>query len=189
MKKRLRTLAFVMSLGFAPLLLTPVPAGAQYNNNTADQRAYQDGYQDGVNDAQRNKPYHTHDDQYHGDRLTAYRQGYQEGYNRSGYGQNGQYRRDNDGDADDRAYPTATGPYGAYGGYSQNEKDQRAYQNGYNKGVRDAQHNRAMKIDSDDYHGDRLQAYRSGYEQGYRSAAGYNTHRNNGHHHDDDDDR
>jgi hypothetical protein len=176
-----------MSIGFAPLLLSPVPASAQYNNNNADQKAYQDGYQDGVNDVQRNKPYHTHDDQYHGDRLAAYRQGYQEGYNRSaGYNQNGQGRRDNDGDADDRAYPNATG---AYGGYSQNQNDQRAYQNGYNKGVRDAQHNRAMKIDSDDYHGNRLQAYRSGYEQGYRSAAGYNTNRNNGHHHDDDDDR
>lgn len=175
MKNQLRTIAFLVGIGFAPLLFSPVPASAQYNtqyNNSADQRAYQDGYQDGINDAQRSKPYHTHDDQYHGDRLTAYRQGYQQGYGQ--YNQNGQHH----------AYPNATTPYGGYGTYSQNQNDQHAYQNGYDKGVRDAQHNREMKLNNDDYHGDRLQAYRSGYEQGYRSVAG-----NNGHHHHDDDDR
>jgi ribosome modulation factor len=54
-----------------------------YNPNTLtgeDQRAYQAGYQNGLSDAQNNRAMNISTDNWHGDRLPIYQQGYQDGY-------------------------------------------------------------------------------------------------------------
>lgn len=154
-KKQLRSLAFYVALGVTPVLLAPVLMQAQQVNE--DQRAYQTGYQNGVNAARANRPMNNSTDDWHGDRLTAYQQGYREGYN--------SVRSDHrEGDHD---------------GYAKDPERQRAFQTGYQNGVNAAQRNRPMNMNTDDWHGDRLQAYQEGYQQGYRSVAGE--------HHDHDD--
>ena len=69
----------------------PVTAGATaappYNPATLtgdDQRAYQAGYQNGANDARNNRAMNMSTDNWHGDRLTIYQQGYQEGFRSAG---------------------------------------------------------------------------------------------------------
>jgi len=59
--------------------------------------------------------------------------------------------------------------------------DQQAYQAGYANGVNAARANRAMNLNSDDWHGDRLAVYQKGYEEGYRSIPDRDRH----HDHDD----
>jgi len=148
MKKQLRTIALTLGIGLASFCLSPVLMHAQQAADL-DQRAYQAGYQNGVNAAHANRPMNMNTDDWHGDRLTAYQQGYQEGYrNAAGYGRNDQDRADR---------------------YVQDPQAQRAYQAGYQRGVRDRERNRAMNMKTDDWHGQRLQAYQQGYAQGYRS--------------------
>ena len=159
-KKQLRNIAFSVALGVTPVLLAPVVMPAQQVNE--DQRAYQAGYQNGVNAARINRPMNNSTDDWHGDRVNFYQQGYQAGYNSvrgGGYGEHAnQYDRD--------------------------PQRERAYQTGYQNGINAAQRNRPMNANTDDWHGDRLQAYQQGYEQGYRSVAGgHHQHE----HHDDDD--
>ncbi len=165
MKKQLRTIAFMVGSGLATLCLSPMAMHAQQVNQ--DQRAYDTGYQNGVNDARRNRPMNMNTDDWHGDRLNDYQRGYREGYKSAGgYGAR----------ADDDRYGNNR--------YGNDAESQRAYQTGYQNGIRDRERNRAMNASTDDWHGERLQAYRQGYEEGYRSA------RQNGEHgRDRDDDR
>ena len=151
-KKQLRGLAFYVALGVTPVLLCPVVMQAQQVNE--DQRAYQAGYQNGVNAARANRPMNMSTGDWHGDRVNFYQQGYQAGYNSvRGGDRDGQYAKD--------------------------PERQRAYQTGFQNGVNAAQRNRPMNANTDDWHGDRLQAYQEGYERGYRSVGGE--------HHDHDD--
>lgn len=155
MKKFLRSLALIAGLGVAPLCLLPVQTQAQQDPR---QEAYQAGYQNGVNDAQRNRPMNINTDNWHGDRLPSYQQGYEAGYrSASSRHENGLYEHD--------------------------EAQQRAYQAGYQNGTNDGQRDRPMNLNNGNWHGDRLTAYQKGYEEGYRSAEGNREH----HHHDDDD--
>jgi hypothetical protein len=142
MIKQLRTVAFYVALGVTPALLCPAVMHAQQVNE--DQRAYQAGFQNGVNAARDNRPMNNHTDDWHGDRLNKYQEGYQAGYNsvRGGH------------DRDE---------------YAKDPERQRAFQAGYQNGVNAAQRNRPMDMNSNDWHGDRLQAYQKGYEQGYHS--------------------
>lgn len=148
-KKQLRNIAFSVALGVTPVLLVPVLMPAQQVNE--DQRAYQAGYQNGVNAARNNRPMNNNSDDWHGDRLNAYQQGYQQGYNsvRSGDAMHG-----------DRN-----------GQYAQDPESARAYQTGYQNGINAAQRNRPMNMNSDDWHGDRLQAYQEGYQQRWRQSS------------------
>ena len=83
-------------------------------------------------------------DDWHGDRLTDYQEGYQEGY---------------------RSVRGATeNSWQAY----QDPEAQRAYKAGYQNGVRDLQGNRPMNLNTDDWHGNRRRAYQQGYQEGYR---------------------
>jgi hypothetical protein len=64
----------------APVAAPPV---TNYNPNTLtgeDQRTYQAGYQNGLSDAQNNRAMNISTDNWHGDRLPIYQQGYQDGY-------------------------------------------------------------------------------------------------------------
>ncbi len=165
MMKRFRSIVLTVGIAVAPLCLSPVMLHAQQQNH--DQQAYQAGYANGETAARENRPMNMNTDDWHGDRLTAYQQGYQEGY-RSVTG------RDHDRDRD---YSN--------GRYAQDQESQRAFQAGYQNGLRDAQRNHSMNMRTDDWHGERLQAYHEGYREGYRSVDA--NHRE--HHHDDDDAR
>ena len=163
MKKQLRSIAFMMGIAFASLCLSPALLHAQQVNE--DQRAYDTGYQNGVNAARRNQPMNMNTDDWHGNRLNEYQRGYKEGYESLA----GHHDYDHD-----RGYVNAP--------QYQDQESRRAYQTGYQNGVHDAQRNRALNPRTDDWHGNRLQAYQQGYEQGYHSVAGR-------HHDHDDDDR
>jgi ribosome modulation factor len=147
MKNRLRSLAFLAAFGVAPTLVCPVVLHAQQVNE--DQRAYQTGYQNGVNAARRNAPMNMNTDDWHGDRLNAYQKGYHEGYTSvSGRGEpNGHYENH----------------------YANDPEQQRAFQTGYQNGVNAAERHKPMNPSTGDWHGDRLEAYQHGYEQGYHS--------------------
>ena len=148
MKKQLRSIAFMLGIGLAPLCLSPVLLHAQQVNE--DQRAYDTGYQNGVNAARRNQPMNLNTGDWHGDRLNAYQRGYREGYESiTGH------------HAGDHGYVAAP--------HFQDEESERAYQTGYQNGVRDAERNRAMNPSTGDWHGDRLQAYQQGYQRGYEA--------------------
>ena len=73
--------------GAAAAAAAGAPAATPYNPATLtgdDQRAYQAGYQNGMNDARNNRAMNMSTDNWHGDRLTIYQQGYQEGYRSTG---------------------------------------------------------------------------------------------------------
>jgi ribosome modulation factor len=141
MNKKLSILFLAIGIALVPLCFSPVSMHAQQNEM---QRAHDAGYQNGVNAARSNRPMNLNTDDWHGDRLNAYRQGYEEGYRSVRAG-------------------------GEYGWRSyQNTEDQRAYQDGYRHGVRDRESNRGMNLRTDDWKADRLEAYRRGYEAGYR---------------------
>jgi len=145
MTKRIRILFLAIGIALVPLCLSPVALHAQQNEM---QRAHDSGFQAGVNDARANRPMNMNSGDWHGDRLTAYQHGYEEGYRSvRGGGENG------------------------WRGY-QNTEDQKAYQAGYRNGTRDREGNRPMNLSTDDWRGDRLEAYRKGYEQGYRGIRG-----------------
>jgi hypothetical protein len=132
-----------MGVALILLHLSPIAVEAQQNQV---QRARDAGYQNGVNDARNNRPMNLNSNDWHGDRLTAYQQAYQEGYwsVRGGGGENG---------------------WQVY----QDPEAQRAYRNGYQNGLRAQQNNRPMNLNTDDWHGNRLAAYQHGYQQGYGS--------------------
>jgi hypothetical protein len=147
MLKQIRNLAFCVALGAAPIVLTPVLSHAQQVNE--DQRAYQAGFQNGVNDAQRNRPMNNTTSDWHGDRVNFYQQGYQKGYE----------------SVRGHEHEAMRGPAPAnYQG-----EDRRAYDAGFQNGVNDAQRHHAMNMGTGDWHGDRLNIYQQGYEQGYHS--------------------
>ena len=140
MNKRLGVLLLAVGIGLVPLCFSPVPMHAQNEMH----RAHDAGYQNGVNDARHNRAMNPNTDDWHGDRLEAYRHGYEEGYRSVRGG-------------------------GEYGWRSyHNTEDQRAYQDGYRNGIRDREANRPMNMHTSDWKADRLDAYRRGYEEGYR---------------------
>jgi ribosome modulation factor len=141
MKKRLGTLFLFIGIAVVPLYLAPLPAHAQQDEM---QRAYNTGYQNGVNAARRNQPMNLNTGDWHGDRLNEYQRGYREGYE-SVAGHHGERRNFADPEA------------------------QKAYDTGYQNGVRDAERHRQLNASTNDWHGDRLQAYQEGYQEGYRS--------------------
>ena len=55
--------------------------------------------------------------------------------------------------------------------HAQNDDRQRAYQAGYQNGVNDHEHNKSLNLKTDKWHGENLQAYERGYEDGYRGVA------------------
>lgn len=142
MKKQLRSIAFILGIGLAPLCLSPVLLHAQNEN----QRAYDAGYQNGVNDARAHREMNNHTDNWHGDRVNDYQRGYMEGY------------RSVDGGHDHEM--------GAHAPYADPEA-QRAYESGFQNGVHDRERNRPADANSNDWHGDRLSAYQRGYDDGY----------------------
>ena len=118
MNERFRILLLTIGIGMAPLYLLPVPMHGQENEM---QRAHDAGYQNGVTDARRNRPMNPNTGDWHGDRLTAYQRAYEEGY-QSVAGSNNGARYYND------------------------PESQRAFQTGYNNGMRAAQENRPMNL-------------------------------------------
>lgn len=150
MKKLLRSTAFLVGMTLLPLSFSPVLLHAQQVNE--DQRAYDNGYQNGVNDARRHKPMNMGTDDWHGDRLNSYQDGYRKGY------------------ASAAGYPGAGEPMEAHPHYADPEA-QRAYDAGMQNGMRDREHNHAMNPNTGDWHGDRLEAYQRGYEEGYQNGA------------------
>lgn len=140
MSKRFRILLLAIGIAVAPLYLSRVAVAAPQNEM---QRAHDTGFQNGVNAARQNRPMNLNTGDWHGDRLTAYQQGYREGYESvRGGGEN-------------------------WHGYQDTEM-QKAYQAGFRNGVHAREENRPMNLNTGDWHGDRLEAYRHGYEQGYR---------------------
>lgn len=170
--RALRSLTFVLALGMVPACLMTVSGHAQQND--ARQRAYQAGYQNGVSDRERNRTENTRTDDWRGENLEAYQQGYEAGYRGAARGDNRGYGRDGD---DNR------GAYSSGGQYSNNDAHQRAYQAGYQKGVSDRQRGRSLNPRTDDWHGENLETYRQGYQDGYRRAGEEQPQR-----HPDDDD-
>jgi len=53
-------------------------------------------------------------------------------------------------------------------GHAQDDARQRAYQAGYQNGVNDREQNKSLNLKTDNWHGENLQAYEKGYEDGYR---------------------
>jgi hypothetical protein len=140
MKKQFRILLLAIGVGLVPLFVSPVHMHAQVNEI---QRAHDAGYENGVNAARQNKPMNLNTGDWHGDRLTAYQRGYEEGYR-------------------------SVRPGGAEGWRSyQDKEDQRAWQAGFENGRRDHEHGRPMNLNNGNWHGDRLEIYRRGYEEGY----------------------
>jgi ribosome modulation factor len=148
MKKQMRNIAFMLGMALAPLTLSPVLLHAQQVNE--DQRAYDAGYQNGVNDARRHKAMNLTTSDWHGDRVNFYQDGYRKGY------------------ASAAGYPTGGPAVGEHVHYDDAEA-QRAYDTGYENGVHAREENRPMNPTTGDWHGDRLDAYQRGYEQGYQS--------------------
>jgi hypothetical protein len=144
MLKQIRNLTFCVALGAAPFVISPAIAHAQQVNE--DQRAYQTGFQNGVNDAQRGRQMNMSTGDWHGTRLNMYQEGYQKGYE-SVKGHEHE---------------------GMRGAAAYQGEDRKAYDAGYQRGVDDAEHHRAMNNGTGDWHGDRLNIYQEGYQQGYR---------------------
>ncbi len=59
--------------------------------------------------------------------------------------------------------------------HAQTSAEQRAYQAGFQNGVNDRNQNKPLNLKTDNWHGQNLNAYERGYEDGYR-------HRGSGHH-------
>lgn len=189
-------LVLAAALAATPVVVLPQAAQAQqpdtqrayqagYNNGVNDRnqgkalnlktdnwkginlQAYQQGYENGYRSS---------------GRAGAYNNGYGQ-YGNNGYGNNGWHRdhdrdwdrdhdrdrdRDNQGYYGNNGYPQ--GAYGPNGGYygAQNNDTQRAYQAGFNNGVNDRSRNKPLNLKTDNWKGINLNAYRQGYEDGYR---------------------
>lgn len=186
-KTGMMKLVLAAALAATPVVVLPQAAQAQQPDT---QRAYQAGYNNGVNDRNQGKPLNLRTGNWKGVNLQAYQQGYENGYRSAGrsgayngygqYGNNGWHRdhdRDRDRDDDDRGYNQGyygnngyypQGAYGPNGYYGQNNDTQRAYQAGYNNGVNDRARNKPLNLKTDNWHGINLNAYRQGYQDGYR---------------------
>ena len=74
---------------------------------------------------------------------------------------------------------------------AQTSAEQRAYQAGFQNGVNDRNQNKPLNLKTDNWHGENLNIYQRGYEDGYRHRGngqyGYNN--GYGHGHDGDHDR
>ena len=163
MMKIAAKIVLALAVCATPVLIAPVPAQAQ---NDAQQRAYQAGYQNGVNDRNQNKPLNLSTDNWHGQNLSVYQRGYEDGYGRHGNGRES-------GSYDNRA----PGGYGQPGAYGQNDAQQRAYQAGYQNGVNDRNQNKRLNLSTDNWHGQNLNAYQRGYREGYGGGnRGYRDH-------------
>lgn len=145
----------VIVLAAAPVMFVPRQAQAQ---NDAEHRAYQAGYNNGVNDRNHNKPLNLKTDNWHGQNLQAYERGYQDGYRSVGHGNNWEHNGEgNQGwghDHDNMAN-------------GQNDAQRRAYEAGFNNGANDRSHNKPLNLKTDNWHGENLNYYRRGYEDGY----------------------
>jgi hypothetical protein len=181
----LRTAAkivLVLALGATPTLVVPRAAYAQ---NDAAQRAYQAGFQNGVNDRNQNKPLNLRTDNWHGQNLTAYQRGYEDGYRNRGNGRygydnrsyNNGYGHDHDGDhdRDDQARGGWDGNGGYVGGPAgyATDAERRAYQAGFQNGQNDRRQNKSLNLKTDNWKGQNLSAYQRGYEDGYRNGRRY----------------
>jgi len=134
MLKLATTIMLAVAVFATSVLISPVPAQAQYD---AQQRAYEAGYQNGVNDRSQNKPLNLSTENWHGQNLIVYQRGYEDGYGKRSYGQN---------DAERRAYQA-----GYQNGVNDRNQNKRlnlstenwhgqnlnAYQRGYREGYRE----------------------------------------------------
>ena len=108
-------IVLVLALGATPVLIAPRSAQAQ---TSAEQRAYQAGFQNGVNDRNQNKPLNLRTDNWHGENLSVYQRGYEDGYRHRGHGN---YGYDNHG-YDNRSYNNGYG-YGHDGDHDRDDED------------------------------------------------------------------
>ncbi|HUN87888.1 MAG TPA: hypothetical protein VMU28_03800 [Terriglobales bacterium] len=135
--------------------------GAQ---NDTERRAYHAGYDNGVNDRNQNKPLNLKTDNWHGENLSFYQRGYQDGYRSSGHGNNWEHHEGNQ----------FHGPEtGNSLGNAQTDPERRAYEAGYNNGVNDRSQNKPLNLKTDNWHGENLNFYRQGYEDGYNGRGQY----------------
>lgn len=147
----LRTFALFFGLSLLLLCLSSAQLAAQQ----VDQEAYHAGYANGVNAARANRPMNLNTDDWHGDRLAAYQQGYQEGYRSL-------TDRDHHHDHDDYAGEVPER-------WAHDTESQRAWQAGYANGMNAGRNHQPLNMETGDWHGDRLTAYQDGYRDGYRS--------------------
>jgi hypothetical protein len=162
MLKTATKIVLVLALGTTPVLLVP---STLYAQNNSEQRAYQAGFQNGVNDRNQNKPFNLKTDNWHGQNLTAYQRGYEDGYRNRGsrYGNSG-YGHD-----EARGGWNGNGGYvGSPTGYT-TDTERRAYQAGFQNGQNDRRQNKSLNLKTDNWKGQNLTAYQRGYEDGYRN--------------------
>jgi hypothetical protein len=174
-------IVLVLALGATPVLIAPPSAQAQ---TSAEQRAYQAGFQNGVNDRNQNKPLNLRTDNWHGENLSVYQRGYEDGYRHRGNGQYGNHGYDNrsynngygyDHDGDHDRDDQARGGWNGNGGYVGNsagyntDAERRAYQAGFQNGQNDRRQNKSLNLKTDNWKGQNLSAYQRGYEEGYRN--------------------
>jgi len=150
MKRNLRVVALLAGIGVALVCVASTNLLAQ----NEDQQAYQAGYQNGIAAARDHRPMNPNTYDWHGDRLTAYQRGYEQGYRSVEGHERWEHEQYAGGPVPDHWHDAET---------------QKAYQSGFANGVTDAQNRRAMRPNSEDWHGDRLTAYQEGYERGYHS--------------------
>jgi ribosome modulation factor len=136
--------------------------------NDAERRAYQAGYNNGVNDRNQNKPLNLRTDNWHGENLPFYQRGYQEGYRSANHG-NGW---ENHGPGNQYYGPE----HGDNLGSAQTDPERRAYEAGYNNGVNDRSQNKPLNLKTDNWHGENLNFYRQGYEDGYHGRGQHHHH-------------
>jgi len=155
MFKAVIKMMLVIALAAAPIAFVPRQAQAQTD---AERRAYQAGYQNGVNDHNQNKALNLKTDNWHGENLQAYERGYEDGYHSRQEGDWWHYR----GNHNDWASYRDDQP-----GFNANNAERRAYEAGFQNGENDREHNKPLNLKTDNWHGQNLETYRHGYEDGY----------------------
>jgi ribosome modulation factor len=146
----------VIALAAAPIALVPQHAQAQ---TEAERNAYQAGYNNGVNDREHNKPLNLKTDNWKNENLQAYERGYEDGFHSRQQGDWWKYRGS---DAEGYANWRDDQP-----GVNASDAERRAYQAGFNNGMNDRDHNKPLNLKTDNWHGQNLEIYRRGYEDGY----------------------
>jgi len=162
----------VVALAAASIAFVPSTAHAQ---NDAEHRAYQAGYNNGVNDRNQNKPLNLKTDNWHGQNLQSYERGYQDGYRSAGRGTGYHNEGNQNWGHNDNNWDHNNNMAGA-----QTDPERRAYQAGYNNGVNDRNQNKPLNLRTDNWHGQNLQFYERGYQEGYRSSGHGNNWENHG---------
>jgi len=165
MLKAAMKILLAVALVATPIAFFPQVAHAQSGD---EQRAYQAGYNNGVNDRNKGKPLNLKTGNWHGDNLRAYERGYEDGYNRRRQDWHGGPGHDYDHGQYNQAAPS----------YGQNDAQRRAYQAGFNNGANDRSKGKPLNLTTGNWHGENLDYYRRGYEDGYRG-------RGQGHDHHD----